>query len=920
MKLVILAGCLFLSLVSVASAAVRGSLSFQGDTVHLEFEGQQNWDYELKRLDVKGQVIVELTIPPLDEASSKELSDFKSDFVTKVSVDRSGTDGKTLLRLTLAGENIDTFDYLTDQPSRLIVDFFENPNFKKVAKPTPTADTDNLKQEAVAKQVSDKRPNKRSPASTDVLKIGPQGLPFASNDIAVRTGIFDGGDPDYDRFYVKDYEIKEEALIRSNDNYYMAFPMIVPSVTYWDKMKTTPTIYEITNGSTEENKQARLLLTLFEKKRFGVYLKSEKWFKEKYPNSKYSEVIDFMTADVYLALHDQHNSTKYFNEAIKKYRECVEKYPQSPLAERTSLKMGFLTLDHGDHFEALRLFKAHFDNKAFNQSGVLSRDLARLGTALAFTRLNRTEEALAQLEEVESKSLNRDMKVDAAYRRGDVWVRAKNYPKAVEEYEKAIKKYPEGQGFYPSAYYNQAESLFWMKKYRQSLEVHREFVKRFPNIDHTPFSMTRLGELLEIFGVEKTRVMGAYLETYFRFGESPNTFVARLRLLSTRMKSMKPKELKFSVDEVMKQVKDIQLPNIEQFANVMIADGYSRRGEHTKAIEILSKYYKDHPHAVDVNLFSNRIVQNINEKMFNEIQDGQFIEGLKTHSQYADNWLKNSDRLDTKYYIGRAFEMAGVPLEAEKYYRDTINRIYAIKGTPKAKEVAVKQNVPSEDELNLRMAAVSVEEQKNGPAYQYLKNIKSPELLPESAQIERVDLAVRLLERRGDLDSAVRYLGELVKTWKGQPELVAGSYLKLAQIQSKLNRPKDAIQALEMISGLQKDSGKVPASVHSKSLELLGEIHLEQKNPEQAILAYQALLDKYEEGRPLASIRYKLGQIHFDQGSIQKAAEVWNGFKDEKSSFWRNLAQEQLKNSSWRDDYKKYIKRIPAMSETAQGK
>jgi hypothetical protein len=27
------------------------------------------------------------------------------------------------------------------------------------------------------------------------------------------------------------------------------------------------------------------------------------------------------------------------------------------------------------------------------------------------------------------------------------------------------------------------------------------------------------------------------------------------------------------------------------------------------------------------------------------------------------------------------------------------------------------------------------------------------------------------------------------------------------------------------------------------------------------------------------------------------------------------MAQEQLKNSEWQNDYKKYIKRIPAMSE-----
>jgi hypothetical protein len=234
-----------------------------------------------------------------------------------------------------------------------------------------------------------------------------------------------------------------------------------------------------------------------------------------------------------------------------------------------------------------------------------------------------------------------------------------------------------------------------------------------------------MGELLEIFGADKSRVMGAYLETYFRYGETPNAVIARLRLLSARMKGMKPKEVNHAVAEIMSLAKKIDLPNIEQFATVMVADGYTNRGEHQKAVDLLSKYYKEHPTSVDVPLLSNRIVSNINDKLESEVNAGNFIAALKTHSQYADNWLKNSTRLDTKYNVGRAFEMAGVPVEAERYYKDVLNRTYAIRGTPEAKEVQVKEQAPSEDELNLRLATVFTQEQKYNQAYDYLKNIKN---------------------------------------------------------------------------------------------------------------------------------------------------------------------------------------------------
>ncbi|WP_413292577.1 tetratricopeptide repeat protein [Bdellovibrio sp. HCB185ZH] len=918
---VILAGCLCFGLVATAANnKVNGFINFQGDTVHLELLGQQNWDYDVKRLDDKGQTIVRMTVPALDESTIKSLNTFKSDMVTKVSVDAQGADGKSVISFTLAGESIDTFDYLTDQPSRLIMDFYLNPNMVKAAKKLPAKKDETVAAEAVtkpAKTVAKAKTTNRKPATSDALAIKDAGTVVAQAD-QIQSGIFDGGDPNYERFSIKPYDIKEESIIRAKDNYYISFPMLETPVAQWEKLKITPTIYEINAKGTDENKQARLLLTLFEKERYAVYLKTREWFREKYPKSEYNEIIDFMTGDVNLALYKQSGKMEYFDEAVQKYKEAIEKYPTSPLAERTSLKIGYLTLDRGDNLAALRLFKEHIENKNFGGKESLSKDLARMGMGLAFMRLNKWDDAVAQFNDIEKNSTNRDLKTEAAYRRGDVWVRAKNYAKAVDEYKNSLKKYPEGQNIYPNAFYNQAESMFGLKMYPQSLDMYREFVKKFPSSDHAPYAMTRLGELLDILGADKSRVMGAYLETYFRYGETPRAVIARLRLLSARMKGMKPKETANAVKEIMELAKKVDLPNMEQFATVMVADGYSQRGEFDKSVNLLSKYYKEHPGSVDAPLLTGRIIANINSKLDDQVEKGDFIGALKTHSQYADNWLKNSNRLDTKFNVGRAFEMAGTPAESERYYKEVLNRVYALQGTPEAKEISVKEEVPSIEELNLRLAAVSSNELKYNQAYEYLKNIKNPEKLSEDDQIERVGIAVRLLERRGDTDSAVRYLGELLRTWKGQPELVAEPYLKLAELQLKQGKKDEALQALGMIDKLKTDSQKVPAVVHAKALEMMGNVYMEAGQKDKAIGAYKNLLEQYEDTRPLSSIRYKLGQIYFNRGEVQKAAEVWDEFKGQKSGFWKNLAQEQLKNSEWRDGYKKYIQRIPAMAADKQ--
>jgi tetratricopeptide (TPR) repeat protein len=919
---------LFFSLVfaTIAQAAKISSLiSDQGDTIHLELSGQQNWEYNLRRVEKSGKSYLQLTVDAIDDASMNKLLAFKSDIVGGVTVDKAGPDGKFIVNFQVAGDEVESFDYLTDQPSRLIVDFYVNAQNKVKAAAVAPVGSASAGQTAMAgslakpTKLSDalgktKTGNSRKPATADVLVIKPEGA-NSHDSTESRSGLFDGGDPNFERFAIKDYEIKEDPLLRSKENYFIPYPMIRPESHYWEKMKVAAPIYEIAPKGTDENKQARLLLTLFENKRYAVYLKTEEWFQKKYPESEYNELIGFMTADVYKNLWQDKDDPKYYEIAQVKYKQALQKHPKSPLVERTSLMLGNLALEKGDALDAIRLFNDHLDKNYAGKAQAISNDLARMGTGNAYLKLNRYQEAADIFSKLQKASLLKEINAEAAYREGDVYVQAKNYQKAIDTYKEAIKKFPENQSEYPNAFYNQAEALFGMGNYRQALDVYLEFMKKFPSHEHAAFAMTRMGELLDILGADKSRVIGAYLETYFRYGESNNAIIARLRLTSARMKGMKPKDADGATKEILSLVKKLDIPNIEQFGTIMIAEGYSSRGEHEKAIDLLTKYYQQNPTSVDRDLVKTRIVGNITDEIRDQVNAGNFIKALRTHSNYAQNWLKNSDRIDTKYYLAEAFEMAGAQAEAEKHYRDVLNQVYAIKGSAKDKELTATKRKPNEDELNLRLAVTAYQQKKFNQSYDYLRNIKNPESLSEAQQIERVRVAVDLLEKRGDLDSAVRYLTELLKTWKGQAQLVAEPYLRLAQLEVKQGKPDAAIESLKKIDLLMTDSKIVPELVHVKGLELLGQLYLNKEDAPKAIAAFDSLLNQYEEKRPLASIRYKMGQIYFKKGDVQKAADVWGKLKSQKSQFWYNLAQEQLKNSEWRGDYKKYIQRIPAMSQ-----
>jgi tetratricopeptide (TPR) repeat protein len=917
------AAFLFLSLslsTLTVLAGVNAQVSNMGDTTHVEFSGLSQWDYDVKRSELKGQTLVEMTVPSLSEKAIHNLEAFRSSDVKEISVQRQGPDGKMIIKLALTSPAMETFDYLTDQPSRLVVDIFQSKGPKDADEGDGEVEAAAPKSTKKSAAVKAKKPEAsssamRKPATTDILQIGPQlPLKMAANDsplVEKKSGIFDGADPNFDRFSIADYEIKEESIITSQENSYLDFPILRMNLGQLNHLNTQRPVYEILPKDNAENKQARLLLTLFNNKRFNVYLKTVEWFVEKYPHSEYDEIVRFMWADVLFSLWLDKRNVNDFDLAMLRYRQALEKYPETPLAERTLLLMGYATLDRGDYLGTLRQFQAHLKNRPQSPN----RDLARLAVAEAYMKLSRFEEAVAQYREIEKDASSDESKMAAAYLVGDVFMQKKDFTRAEIEYKEALKKYPSGATEYPNAFYNQGSSQFGQKNYRQSLDAYRDFLKRFPSHPFAGYAMTRVGEILDILGADKARVMGAYLETYFRYGDNPSAVVARLRLLSSKMKGMKPKELDKAVDEMQALSKKSELPMIEQFSTLMISEGYNRRQEYDKSIDLLVKYYQAHPTSADTALLSKRIIGNINDKIDQMVIEGRFLDALKTHNQYADNWLKPSQRIDTKYNVGRAFEQAGVPVQAEILYRDTLNKIYSLKGTKLEKARSIIEKLPTEDELNLRLASVTFSQGHFNESYDYLKNIKKPDLMKDVNQIERVQLGATLLDRKGDPDSAIRYLVELLKTWTGRPELVADPYLHLAEIEIKQGKTSDAIQSFKKIDELMEDSGKVPMDTHIQALQKRGDLELEKGQSDDALKSYSRLLSLYEDKRPMAAVRYAVGQLYFKKGEIQKATEFWNELKGQKNDFWYTLAQEQLKNSEWKSDYKKYIQRIPAMSE-----
>lgn len=894
---------------------VQADVSRLGDTAHLELRGLKNWRYDLRK---DGSKII-LTIPAVDMASVSKLRGFTDPLIKSVQVDQSGPDGNFIVTFALASDDIESFDYLTDDPSRLIVDFYRKPQEVQ-----PAANESKKAPAKVRRNPSavtgkklpkgDYKTADRRPAGDEFLSVDPK---KASNvDINTRFGLFDGGDDNYDRFRIKEYEIRDDAVIASRQNIYLPFPILQMNVSQLAKLMEEIPEYVIKAKDTRENKEARLLLTLFQRQRDAVFLKTYDYFRKKYPESEYNEIIKNVAAHVYLRRWRESGGSGDFEEARALYSELIQKFPDSPLREYCYLTLGYAQMERGEALSTLQTFQNFL--KSYPASPEVPQ--IRKAVAEALMLLKKYDEAAEQYLAIIKDFPKTDHAKEATYRLGDVEFSKGDLSKSISLYEKAIKDLPAQEKVFPNANFNMAEARFWQKDYRKSLNNYVQFVNLYPTHEHGGYALTRIGELLGILGADQRRVMGAFLESYFRFPNHPGAKVARIRMLSQQMRTMKPKELKKSLEEINQFAENLKIPGIRQFTTLMVAEGLTNRGENIEAMNYLISYYQKNPDVANRDVFKSRILRNISNEMQKLVNAGDFLKTLSFHSKYSSTWLKNSDRIDVPYFLGGAFEKAGAFPEAQKIYAEALARRSAIAGTVEEKEKKVQEHLPSAASLNLRLAATLAEERKYLEAFNRLKAIDNAAELSDPEKVERIQLSAKIFDLRNEGDKARAALLELAGKWQGDPVLVAPVNLQLAQNFMKSGDPKQAEHHATKVLEAEGGETPFPDQLIADALSVQGDALLAQKRGLSAVDSYQKLLERFEDKMPLSTIRYKVGEILFERGDLNGAAEVWKRLEGTPNEFLAKIGREKIEDSKWKGDYNKYINRIPTMSSQKTGK
>ena len=911
---------------SLQAQSVGGFISRIGDTTHIEFRGRQEWVYQSPE---KSKDQIRVVVPAFDDATVVQLQAWTCPLIKEVKVNKElASDGKYEVVFSLKSDKVESFDYLTDDPSYLVLDFYEkklepDKEAQKSIAGTTTALPEKTKKSSVKKtktqakksKSSDYKKHDRSPASSELLivdnklksQVETQDLDSTDGaDVRFESGVFDGGDPNYDRFRIKNYEKKEASLIASQQNIYLRYPMLLQKLSRLEVFKNNSPEYEIEPTNTEENKVARLLITLFNKKRYGAFFKTAKYFESKFPNSNYDEIYKNLLAESHRALYERDGDIKDFNAFQSIHKYLIDTYPDSIMSERNSLVLLYYYLDRGDSAEALQqaqLFLQKFKNSK-------EVDYVKFAMAESYLKLNRPDEAIQTYQEVINQSQDKSLVIEAHYRVGDVHAEKQKYSEAIEAYNIAHTKYPEHKVMFPSAQYNKSEALFWLGKNTESLDSYIEFVKIFPQHRHGGFALTRVGELLEILGADPRRVMGAFIEGYFRFPDSQGSEVARIRMLSSGLKNMQDREKKRAIEEIDAITKKSTLPKIAEFSTLMKADGLAKRTEYEESLNLLLSYYQNHPTTANLKTFKGRILRNISDILRVKLDKNEFIEALNFYGKYAPTWLKSHNRVDISFYEGVAYEKAGVPKEASKIYQNVLQKINSIEGQFADRERAVYENFVDKQEVSLRLAAVALTERRYRDSYNYLSALKLT--MSADNEIEKAQIGAEVARQMGDSDKAIEFLEKLVDKYKGEKVSIVEPKIQLASIYLSKNRTSDADKNLSDIEALVSGGQKISDESMAKVLNLRGDQQLVDGQKLAAVETYVKLLENFENKYPLDSVRYKAGQILFDEGDIKGAEKIWNGLSDKTGAVYKKLAFEKLGQAEWSDSYKKYVDRIPA--------
>lgn len=891
---------LFVSLNSHADYSLQ--INHINDVTHFELPEIYSANYSL----VQKKDHVELTVSQLEKNSLNYIKNYSDQFIQKITVDKSSSLNKDVIKIYLTSNQVEIFDYLTDAPVALSLDFYiddRKPSNKNSADSGPTLLAKNggrnpSSTEFIKMDSKNQKNNQPLPSKLDytLIKESPDVIDPKFSEISKKVTVETF---DLLNFDVNKIIFSPDSIIESRGKLFLRFPILQSENKDIDQVARKKVSYEIEQSDDQETVHAIELHKLFVDGKYRPYIKGLKNFSKKYPNSKYTQMLKYMQADSVFELSKIDDSRILKKEALNIYDALVKKYPESPLAERTLLYTSIIRTQLQDHLGAVRNLK-YYQSK-YPKSPLHSN--IDLLLAQNLLRAGEFKDAIDLYAKLINGS-DSDIKIEATYNVGDAYFEHKDYKRAIALYEQAWKKFPQFKKNYPNALFNKAEAEFLEEDFKLSLESYRDFIKNFPQHDYAHYAMTRLGEIFEIIGEDPMKWRGFYNESIFRFKNTTGGAIAKIRLLWHQIATTENKRLSILVDELVNHEKLVKLPQADEFMIFQLTDAYFARGLYKKSTDELLSFYKKVEKPVYAEKFMRRIGRGIAFQIKDKIEKNELKEAFQVYENYDDLWLKKSERVDFDYYKGLAYEKAKVFPAAIQSYNEFFKKYNKLAD---AESVRAYEGLPSLDFMNLRLANVYLENKQQNIAFDILSKIKL-ETFSDLEKDEYFFISAKINTNKENWNLANSDIGKISKKTIDVVHL----YVFISEKQKKYN---DALAAIDNYLDNHNPKIEDKFGLLKKKIELLE--YVNTKKDELAMFTQRFHEEFKDTNFNYDEIKYKLGIYFSENKKFKEAEEVWATITE--NTVWKNLASESIKSKKWNDQYKKYIDRIPAMADKKEG-
>ncbi len=880
-----------------------------GSMTHFEFSGQNEWDYDIKR---EGRTL-KMILPKMNDASIQKFIETNSLLVEKVEVGDE-MPNKTMLSITLSDEKVESFDYLTQKPSLLVIDIFVEDDkilqeLKTKKEKTLIAKNEEAKKEEkkkkIAKKSSREKSKERSPAS-EYMVVGDGQVDYYNQDEPTQRKIPQNIQELYDfsSLGASNMDTSLEAnVIEAQGNIYLRFPALKLKNPHLKELESYRPQYEIKKSFSDENKQARTLLALFNQRSFASFIKGKRIFKKTFPKSTYDEILSYVEADTWIELWKLNKRQEYLNQAMNLYKMLIERYPKSPIAERTLINTGMLAHNVGEFFIATKMLKRYVQNYGLSPFV----DTVKLYLADSLAQLKNYDGAYNILNDV-NQTGETGAKIEAKYRMGDIFFLKQSFRRSEQAYLEALTEYPEAYEKYPNAIFNMAEAQFNLAEYKNSLDSFKKFYETFPNHDYSAYALTRSGELVDIIYRDKQWAQGFYNESYYKYRDTMGGALARMRSLSQRFKDMKEKELKYAEEEIFRLKKQVNLPNLDEFAHFMISDGYFGKKDYLKSAQALIEYFQLNPQPANIRKFEKRISRSIASQVDLDINKGRHVQALDLIEKHQKSWLSKSQRVDIQMARAQIYENMGLYKEALSSYDRIDRRLKELSGTREEVERRVFENYPSTDLVALRKAVTYYEMDDKKASLDSLKGVKNIQALKNDAKFDYYFTLSQFSDDNKKYQDAIKTVLLIKPDQISNPEQALKYNLYLASLYEKNKDYDNALATLEKyLPNIKNEEDEFYAKTRIFS------IHLNLPSKQKAIKVGEELIAKYAAKKNLDKERYYLGDLYFQTDQLNKAKETWKSLP--KKSMWSELAKNKEESGGWSEKTAKSLEKIPAMQK-----